>query len=83
MIKITISCFGVFRNLGDSFEVEVASLAVADIRLAVNGFLVSRERADLCVVLKRSVFADGDELLNDNMALEGTAVSLLPPIAGG
>ena len=83
MIKITISCLGVFRNLGDSFEVEVASLAVADIRRAVNRFLVSRERADLCVVLKRSVFAVGDELLNDNMVVEGTAVSLLPPIAGG
>ena len=83
MSKVTISCLGIFRDLGDSFEVEVASLAVADIRIAVDGFLVSRKRPDLCVVLKRSVFADGDELLNDSMTAEGTAVSLLPPIAGG
>lgn len=83
MIKITITCLGIFRDLGDSFEVEVASLAVADIRRAVDQFLVSRERSDLCIVLKRSVFADGDQLLKDNMTVEGTAISLLPPIAGG
>ena len=83
MIKITITCLGIFRDLGDGFEVEVASLAVADIRRAVDQFLVSRERSDLCIVLKRSVFADGDQLLKDNMTVEGTAISLLPPIAGG
>ena len=83
MIKITITCLGIFRDLGDSFEVELASLAVADIRRAVDQFLVSRERSDLCIVLKRSVFADGDQLLKDNMTVEGTAISLLPPIAGG
>lgn len=83
MIKIKVACLGVFRDFRDDFEVEVASLAVADIRIAVDQFLDSHERADLRIVLKRSIFADGDELLKDNMMAEGSKVSLLPPVAGG
>jgi len=37
----------------------------------------------LDAVLKRSVFAEGDELLKDHVTVSGNEVSLLPPVAGG
>jgi molybdopterin converting factor small subunit len=53
------------------------------IRGAVAEHLLRLGRADLNDVLKRSVFAEGDELLKDHMVVESSAVSVLPPVAGG
>ena len=83
MTTITVHCLGAFRALGDSLLVEVGDLSVASIRAAVSSGLVSMERTDLNTVLTRSVFAEGDELLKDNVTISGREVSLLPPVAGG
>ena len=58
-------------------------VSVSCIREAVSRHLVDVNRSDLDAVLKRSVFAEGDELLKDNVTVAGNEVSLLPPVAGG
>lgn len=83
MTQIHVHCLGVFREIGDGFDVDVPSNSVDAIRGAVAEHLLRLGRADLNDVLKRSVFAEGDELLKDHMVVEGSAVSLLPPVAGG
>ena len=83
MIAITIHCLGAFRELGDCFIVEVSDVSVASIREAVSRHLVEINRSDLDGVLKRSVFAEGEELLKDYVKVSGHEVSLLPPVAGG
>ena len=83
MTTITVHCLGTFRTLGDSFVVEVDDMSVASIRAAVSSSFVAMERLDLNTVLKRSVFAEGDELLKDHVTISGREVSLLPPVAGG
>ena len=45
--------------------------------------LIALNRSDLDGVLKRSIFAEGDELLKDNATVSGSEISLLPPVAGG
>jgi len=81
--QIHVHCLGVFREIGDGFDVEVPSRSVAAIRGAVSDHLMHMGRSDLNDVLKRSVFAEGDELIKDYMVVEGSAVSVLPPVAGG
>ncbi len=83
MTTITVHCLGAFRALGDSLLVDVGDLSVASIRAAVSSSLIAMERTDLNTVLTRSVFAEGDELLKDNVTISGREVSLLPPVAGG
>ena len=83
MTQIRVHCLGVFREIGDGFDVEVLSCSVGVIRCAVADHLKHMGRSDLNDVLKRSVFAEGDELLKDHMVVEGPAVSVLPPVAGG
>ena len=83
MTAITVHCLGAFRDLGDRFTIEVDDVSVASIRDAVSRHLVQVNRSDLEGVLKRSVFAEGDELLKDHVTVSGHEVSLLPPVAGG
>ena len=83
MTQIHVHCLGVFREVGDGFDVDVPSTSVDAIRGAVAEHLLRMGRSDLSDVLKRSVFAEGDELLKDHMVVEGSAVSVLPPVAGG
>ena len=83
MTQIHVHCLGVFREIGDGFDVRVPSNSVDAIRGAVAEHLLHMGRSDLNDVLKRSVFAEGDELLKDHMVVEGSAVSVLPPVAGG
>ena len=83
MTTITVHCLGTFRTLGDSFVVDVDDESIASIRAAVSSSFVAMERPDLNTVLKRSVFAEGDELLKDHATVSGSEVSLLPPVAGG
>ena len=83
MTQIHVHCLGVFREIGDGFDVDVSSNSVDAIRVAVAEHLLRMGRSDLNDVLKRSVFAEGDELLKDHMVVERSAVSLLPPVAGG
>lgn len=83
MTQIHVHCLGVFREIGDGFDVDVPSNSVDAIRGAVAEHLLRLGRADLNDVLKRSVFAEGDELLKDYMVVESSAVSVLPPVAGG
>jgi len=81
--EITVHCLGAFRDFGDRFTVEVDDVSVACIREAVSRHFVGINRSDLDSVLKRSVFAEGDELLKDHVTVTGNEVSLLPPVAGG
>jgi molybdopterin converting factor small subunit len=81
--EITVHCLGAFRDLGDRFTVEVDEVTVSSIREAVSRHLVDINRSDLDSVLKRSVFAEADELLKDHVRVSGNEVSLLPPVAGG
>ena len=83
MTQIHVHCLGVFLEVGDGFDVDVPSNSVDAIRGAVAEHLLRMGRSDLSDVLKRSVFAEGDELLKDHMVVEGSAVSVLPPVAGG
>ena len=83
MTQIHVYCLGVFREIGDGFDVDVPSNSGDAIRVAVAEHLLRMGRSDLNDVLKRSVFAEGDELLKDYMVVEGSAVSVLPPVAGG
>ena len=83
MTAITVHCLGAFRDLGDHFTVEVDDVSVSCIRDAVSRHLVDVNRSDLDAVLKRSVFAEGDELLKDHVTVSCNEVSLLPPVAGG
>lgn len=83
MTQIHVHCLGVFREIGDGFDVDVSSNSVDAIRAAVADYLMHVDRSDLNDVLKRSVFAEGDELLKDHMVVGGSAVSVLPPVAGG
>ncbi|MEK9669768.1 MAG: hypothetical protein VW421_02050 [Gammaproteobacteria bacterium] len=83
MTAITVHCLGAFRDLGNNFTVEVDDASVASIRAAVSSHLLEINRSDLEGVLKRSVFAEGDELLRDHVTVSGHEVSLLPPVAGG
>ena len=83
MITVSVQCLGVFRELGDDFDVDVESRSVLAIRNAVSAHLIKLDRPDLDRVLRRSIFAEGDELLKDHIAIEGSTVSLLPPVAGG
>lgn len=83
MTTITVHCLGTFRTLGDSFVVDVDDMSIASIRTAVSSSFAAMERPDLNTVLKRSVFAEGDELLKDHATVSGSEVSLLPPVAGG
>ena len=83
MTQIHVHCLGVFREIGDGFDVDVPSNSVDAIRGAVAEHLLRLGRADLNDVLKRSVFAEGDELLKDHMVVGSSAVSVLPPVAGG
>ncbi len=83
MTQIHVHCLGVFREIGDGFDVDVPSNSVDAIRGAVAEHLLRLGRSDLNDVLKRSVFAEGDELLKDHMVVGSSAVSVLPPVAGG
>ena len=83
MTQIHVQCLGVFREIGGGFDVDVTSNSVDAIRVAVAEHLMRMGRPDLNDVLKRSVFAEGDELLKDHMVVESSAVSVLPPVAGG
>ena len=83
MTQIHVHCLGVFREIGDGFDVDVPSNSVDAIRGAVAEHLLRLGRSDLNDVLKRSVFAEGDELLKDHMVVESSAVNVLPPVAGG
>ena len=83
MITVSVQCLGVFRELGDDFDVDVESRSVLAIRNAVSAHLVKLSRPDLDRALRRSIFAEGDELLKDHIVIEGSTVSLLPPVAGG
>ena len=83
MIRVSVQCLGVFRELGDHFDVDVESGSVLAIREAVSAHLIKQNRPDLDNVLRRSIFAEGDELLKDHIVIEGSTVSLLPPVAGG
>ncbi len=83
MTSITVHCLGAVRALGDSVVVNVDDVSVASIRAAVSSSFVAMERLDLNTVLKRSVFAEGDDLLKDHATVAGIEVSLLPPGAGG
>ena len=83
MTQIHVHCLGVFREIGDGFDVDVPSNSVDAIRGAVAEHLLRLGRSDLNDVLKRSVFAEGEELLKDHMVVESSAVSVLPPVAGG
>jgi len=80
---ITVHCLGAFRELGDSFTVDVDDVSVGAIRDAVSRHLIALNRSDLDGVLKRSIFAEGDELLKDHATVSGNEISLLPPVAGG
>ena len=83
MTAITVHCLGAFRDLGDSFKVDVDDVSVGTIRDAVSRHLLAVDRSDLDGVLKRSIFAEGDELLKDHATVSGSEISLLPPVAGG
>ena len=83
MTAITVHCLGAFRDLGDSFTVDVDDVSVGAIRDAVSRHLLAVDRSDLDGVLKRSIFAEGDELLKDHATVSGSELSLLPPVAGG
>lgn len=83
MTAITVHCLGAFRDLGDSFTVDVDDVSVGAIRDAVSRHLLAVDRSDLDGVLKRSIFAEGDELLKDHSTVSGSELSLLPPVAGG
>ena len=83
MITISVQCLGIFRELGEYFDVEVESGSVLAIREAVSAHLIKQNRSDLEIVLRRSIFAEGDELLKDHIVIESSTVSLLPPVAGG
>ena len=83
MTAITVHCLGAFRDLGDSFTVDVDGASVGAIRDAVSRHLLAVNRSDLDGVLKRSIFAEGDELLKDHATVSGSEISLLPPVAGG
>ena len=83
MITVSVQCLGVFRELGDDFDVDVESRSVLAIRNAVSAHLIKLNRPDLDRVLRRSIFAEGEELLKDHVTIEGSTVSLLPPVAGG
>ena len=83
MTAITVHCLGAFRDLGDSFKVDVDDVSVGAIRDAVSRHLLAVDRSDLDGVLKRSIFAEGNELLKDNATVSGSEISLLPPVAGG
>ena len=83
MTAITVHCLGAFRDLGDSFTVDVDDTSVGAIRDAVSRHLLAVNRSDLDGVLKRSIFAEGDELLKDHATVSGSELSLLPPVAGG
>ena len=83
MTAITVHCLGAFRDLGDSFKVDVDDVSVGAIRDAVSRHLLAANRSDLDGVLKRSIFAEGDELLKDHATVSGSEISLLPPVAGG
>jgi len=80
---ITVHCLGAFRDLGDSFTVDVDDISVGAVRDEVSRHLLALNRSDLDGVLKRSIFAEGDELLRDNATVSGSEISLLPPVAGG
>ena len=83
MTAISVHCLGAFRDLGDSFTVDVDDISVGAIRDAVSRHLLAVDRSDLDGVLKRSIFAEGDELLKDHATVSGSEISLLPPVAGG
>ena len=83
MTAVTVHCLGAFRDLGDNFTIDVDDVSVGAIRDAVSRHLLALNRSDLDGVLKRSIFAEGDELLKDNATVSGSEISLLPPVAGG
>lgn len=83
MTQIHVHCLGVFREIGDGFDVEVPTYSVGVIRGAVADYLMQIGRPDLNDVLERSVFSENNELLKDHMVIQGSAISLLPPVAGG
>ena len=83
MTAITVHCLGAFRDLGDSFTVDVDDISVGAIRDEVSRHQLALNRSDLDGVLKRSIFAEGDELLKDHATVSGSEISLLPPVAGG
>jgi len=83
VITVSVQCLGVFRELGDYFDVDVESRSVLAIRNAVSARLQKLNRPDLEAVLRRSIFAEGDEFLRDHIVIESSTVSLLPPVAGG
>ena len=83
MTAITVHCLGAFRDLGDRFTIDVDDVTVGVIRGEVSRHLLALDRSDLDDVLKRSIFAEGDELLKDNATVSGSEISLLPPVAGG
>ena len=83
VITVSVQCLGVFRELGDHFDVDAENKSVLAIRNAVSAHLIRLNRPDLDGVLRRSIFAEGDELLKDHIVIESSTLSLLPPVAGG
>ena len=49
MITVSVQCLGVFRELGDHFDVDVESGSVLAIREAVSAHLIKQNRPDLDV----------------------------------
>ncbi|MDB4021504.1 hypothetical protein OAC78_04135 [Litorivicinus sp.] len=83
MSTVRLHFLGVFRDLGDEISLSVDGPLVADLRQSVAENFLKLGRDDLLLVLNRSVFAFGDNLLCDSDLITSSEASLLPPIAGG
>ncbi len=83
MRRVQIECLGVFRELGDSIEVDVAGETIGDVRAALSKHLEQASQSELTSTLARSVFASGDQMCRDGDPCPDTVIAVLPPVAGG
>jgi len=80
-ITIEIKCYGAFRELGDSFVVEVPQNAnIAELKQKLSNTL----KASYQSLIAESVFADTQQILPNHYQLQTTTtLSILPPVCGG
>jgi molybdopterin converting factor small subunit len=86
MIKVNLSLYGAFRQLGVS-KITLAlpnDPTVADLRKSLESFLAQSDKKILNALVNASVFATDETILKDgDKILPGLSLAILPPVCGG
>ena len=84
-MKIRVIRLSIFRESESDWEFNFDKpIRIQDIRIALHNELKQNQDQQLLSVLARSAFArEGNILVDDDLLIEDTELSVLPPVGGG